>query len=43
MPALTLADLLKDAKNHTLDIFPPGTVAQVEKRLEALRLMPSVS
>ena len=30
---MTLAELLADSKNHTLDLFPPGTVANVEKRL----------
>ncbi len=30
---MTLADLLADSKTHTLDLFPPGTVANVEKRL----------
>ena len=30
---MTLADLLADSKNYTLDLFPPGTVANVEKRL----------
>jgi type I restriction enzyme M protein len=30
---MTRADLLADSKTHTLDLFPPGTVANVEKRL----------
>lgn len=33
MSALNLSDLLAGAKCHTLENFPPGTIAQVEKRL----------
>lgn len=31
---MLLADILTASKTHTFDIFPPTTVANVEKRLE---------
>lgn len=32
---MTLADILAGSKTFSLDVFPPGTVANVEKRFEA--------
>lgn len=31
---MTLADLLAESKTFSLDLFPPGTVANVEKRFD---------
>ena len=33
---MTIADILAESKTFSLDLFPPGTVANVEKRFEAV-------